>query len=287
MKFRTRSKTLAKLIGPQYWGAKLSSLFFLLAALSLFVFSSLSSGNMGALRIYTTDFFAPVLSVFTAPMQDAVATVESVTGLADVKAEIAALKDENVKLRRWYQQAMILDAENKELQKLLNFKTEAGLHYVTARVIADSGNAYLKSLLVKAGYEDGVFKGQAVLGGEGLVGRVVETGKSSARILLLTDVNSRVPVVVGGTNARAILSGNNEGAPTLEHLPLDTELKAGLRIITSGHGGVLPYGLPVGEVIAHDDGTFGVRMYESADRLTHVRVLDNGQAEQFGAAGAL
>ena len=287
MKFRTRSKTLAKMIGPQYWGAKLSSIFFLAAALFLFMFSSLSAGNLGALRVYTTDFFAPVLSVFTAPVQDAVNTVESVTGLADIKAEIEALKGENMKLRRWYQQAMILQAENNELQKLLNVKTEAGLHYVTARVIADSGNAYLKSLLLKAGSGDGIAKGQAVLGGEGLVGRIVETGNSSARVLLLTDVNSRVPVVVEGSNARAILAGNNEGAPTLEHLPLDIELKAGMKVLTSGHGGVLPYGLPVGEIVMGEDDVASVRVYESADRLTHVRVLDNGQAELGGSAGAL
>ena len=287
MKFGSRSKTLAKMIGPHSWGAKLSSLFFLVAALALFMFSSISSGNMGTLRMYTTDFFAPVLSIFSAPVQDAVATVENVAGLSDIKAEMAALREENVKLRRWYQQAMILDAENKELQKLLNFKADHDMRYVTARVIADSGNAYLRSLLVKAGTDDGVFKGQAVIGGEGLIGRIVESGKNAARVLLLTDVNSRVPVVVGNMNARAILSGNNDGMPTLDHLPLGTELKVGMKIITSGHGGVLPYGLPVGKVALNKDGSMGVEIYESADRLTHVRVLDNGRAEKAGAAGAL
>lgn len=287
MKFGSRSKTLAKMIGPHYWGAKLSSLFFLALALVLFMSSSISSGNMGTLRMYTTDFFAPVLSVFTAPVQDAVTTVENVTGLSDIKAEMAALREENVKLRRWYQQAMILDAENKELQKLLNFKADQDMRYVTARVIADSGNAYLRSLLVKAGANDGVSKGQAVIGGEGLIGRIVEAGHNAARVLLLTDVNSRVPVVVGDMNARAILSGNNNGLSTLDHLPLGTELKAGMKIMTSGHGGVLPYGLPVGEVVANKDGSMAVKIYENADRLTHVRILDNGQAEQAGAAGAL
>ena len=264
------------MIGPQYWGASLSSLFFLVLSLLLFTFSSVSSGNLGALRGATTDFFAPVLSVFTAPVQDAVATVESVTGLADMKTEIASLKSENAKLRRWYQQAMILEAENKELQKLLNVKTAPSLHYVTARVIADSGNAYLKSLVVMAGSRDGIEKGQAVLGAEGLVGRVVETGRKTARILLLTDVNSRVPVVIEGPNTRAILAGNNEGKPELVHLPRDAELKAGMRILTSGHGGVLPYGLPVGEVVETAGGGFAVKINETADNLTHVRVLDNG-----------
>lgn len=274
MKFRSRSKILARVLGPQFWGVRLSSLFFIVLALVLYMFSALNPSNMNGMRSGMADLFAPVLSAVSYPFQETVSTVQAVTGIADMQAEIDTLKGENAKLRRWYQQATVLQAENKELRRLLNVKPDPAYRYLTARVIADSGNAYLKSLLVLAGNQDGVAKGQAVLGGRGLVGRIVETGRNAARILLLTDVNSRVPVVIEGENLKAILAGDNEGKPYLEHLPSGVNLTAGLKILTSGDGGVLPYGLPVGQTAKGADGHIYIRLNEDASRLTHVRILD-------------
>ncbi|HEY0900904.1 MAG TPA: rod shape-determining protein MreC, partial [Micavibrio sp.] len=114
---------------------------------------------------------------------------------------------------------------------------------------------------------------QAVLGGEGLMGRVVEAGQKSARILLLTDMNARVPVFVGAENIRAMLAGNNTDNPEIIHLPPQTTIKAGDRVTTSGHGGLYPYGLPVGEIVTAANGELRVQLYADIDRTTYVRVV--------------
>ena len=125
----------------------------------------------------------------------------------------------------------------------------------------------MRSLAVNLGADNGVRDGQAAVGSIGLVGRTVQTGDRSARILLITDLNARIPVVVEETRLRGILAGDNTNRPRLIHLPPDTEVRAGDRIVTSGHGGMFPVGIPVGVVASADDGTVRIEPVEDLTRL--------------------
>jgi len=132
----------------------------------------------------------------------------------------------------------------------------------------------VKSLLVSVGREDGVRKGQAVISGDGLIGRIVEVGKSSSRVLLVSDINSRVPVLVEDSRQHAIFSGQNETSGILMHLPSESEVKIGARIVTSGQGGVFPNGLPVGVVKEVHEGRIFVEPFADFSRLMHVRIIE-------------
>ena len=114
------------------------------------------------------------------------------------------------------------------------------------------GVTFVRSLLVLAGKSDGVIKGQAAVTGQGLVGRVTAVGERASRVLLVTDINSRIPVRVDRTRERAVLAGNNSSSPSLIYLPPETGVQVGDRIVTSGHGGVFPKGIPVGIVTVVD-----------------------------------
>src|SRR5580704_12656089 len=102
---------------------------------------------------------------------------------------------------------------------LLHFKTEPGIAYISARVIADTGGPFVRGLIVTAGKVDGVREGMAAMTGDGLIGRVIEAGDWSSRVLLITDLNSRIPVTVAGSGERAILAGDNSAMPKLVYLP--------------------------------------------------------------------
>ena len=88
------------------------------------------------------------------------------------------------------------------------------------------------------------------------------------------DINSRIPVVIQGTNQKSILAGNNVEYPALQHLPKDTGVLEGARIVTSGDGGVFPYGLPIGFVMLDNQEKAMVKPYADMERLTYVRVID-------------
>ena len=105
------------------------------------------------------------------------------------------------------------------------------------------------SLLLNAGRKDGVEKGNAVLFNGVFIGQVIRVGENSSRVLLISDVNSMIPVVVSNSRIPSILTGENLILPSLKFLPNNVKLTRGSVVQTSGHGGLLPSGLPIGTVV--------------------------------------
>jgi rod shape-determining protein MreC len=274
LKRRRWSKSLVRIVPLPWIGGHVGSLVFILIAFASLMISVLSPQSVGGLRSGAADMAAPVLETLSRPVQEAAVFVRNVSGITQLQAENIRLEQENLRLREWYQTALVLEAENKSLRDLLNVRIDPQNSYITARVLADSGNTFVKSLLVSAGSADGVKKGQAVLSGDGVVGRVIEVGQDTARVLLLTDMNSRVPVLVENSRQHAILAGENERAPVLMHLPPDSVVDENARIITSGQGGIFPHGLPVGRVVLDKNRVPQVELFADFDRMIHVRIVD-------------
>ena len=252
----------------------MSTIFFLTLACLFLLASVIRPSLVGGLRIGVTDIVSPTISAISRPFQNMAEGFSNVSGMAALRAENTQLKAENLRLREWYQTALMLQAENQSLQDLLNLKIETPNKYITARVISDFGNAYVKTVLVSAGKNEGVKKDHAVLASEGMVGRIIDAGNNSARVLLLTDLNSRVPVLVEGSSQKAIMAGTNNKMPVLKHLPADSGIVKGARIVTSGHGGKFPAGLPIGRVVPVSNGQLGVELYANMNKVMHVRVVD-------------
>ena len=230
------------------------------------------------LRNPMMDAAAPALDMLSRPAAALDAAADRVRGFITVYRDNVRLAEENERLLGWQQVAQRLSAENAELRDLSKLVSEPAISFVTARVIADSGGAYARSVMVNAGRDNGVARGQAAMTGEGLVGRVSEVGSRAARILLITDLNSRVPVVVDGTRQRAILAGDNSARPSLRYVDSGT-IRIGDRIVTSGQGGVFPPGLPVGVVASVDSEGIWVEPYAGLSRVDYLRLVDYGLAE--------
>ncbi|HRQ61566.1 MAG TPA: rod shape-determining protein MreC [Alphaproteobacteria bacterium] len=251
------------------WSGRAASFLLLLIAVFLMALSGSRSPAVEAIRMQVSDALIVVLERASAPVHGASAFIRDVSGLANIQAEMADLRAENARLREWYSRALHLESENASLRGLLHATADAPHEFVTARVVGDAGNAYVKTLLVAAGTDHGVEKGQAVLAGDGLVGRILEAGKRSARVLLVTDINSRVPVIVQGTNDHAILAGSNDDLPVLKHLPVDVKAPEGAMIMTSGHGGIFPAGLALGKVAGNS-----VNLLADFSSLSYVKIVN-------------
>ena len=240
--------------------------------------SSMISPNLwSGPRVAATDSLSPVITWIGAPFRFMVESVSDISGLTQIRAENARLLAENKQLHEWYQTAMLLRSENQSLKDLLNVIPEPDQSYITTRVIADSGSSFIKTVLIEAGHDNSVEDGQAVLGGQGMIGRVVEVGQRASRVLLLNDINSHVPVLIEGANHRAILAGTNEDLLVLIHLPSDMMVEKGARIVTSGSGGMFPSGLPIGEVIEIKNGTPMVRMFSDPYAGGYVQIVEKPQ----------
>jgi len=170
-------------------------------------------------------------------------------------------------------EAVRLRDENERLRAMLGVRTDPPIPMVTARVVADSRGPYSNSRLANAGSESGVVVGFPVLSERGLVGRVVGVSRGASRVLLLTDVAARTPVMVDRSNARAILTGDGGPNPKLEYLRGREAVRDGDRVLTSGDGGVLPRGLPVGRAVRGLDGRWRVVLDADTGAIDWVRIL--------------
>ena len=248
------------------------------AAFSLMLLGKADVVMVERIRTHVTDAIAPVMDALSRPVATVSEMVDQVRELARLRAENSSLRDDKARLLQWQAVARQLEMENKALQSLLNFVPGPRASFVTTRVIANSGGILAHSLVVNAGSRVGVAKGQAVITGDGLVGRIASVGIRSARILLISDLNSRIPVLVGPLRIRAILAGNNSNRPLLIHLPEGGSVLPGNRIVTSGHGGAFPPDLPIGAVASVGDGGIEIRPFIERNRLEYVRVIDFGLA---------
>jgi rod shape-determining protein MreC len=231
---------------------------------------------MDSIRTNVTDATAPILDVLSKPVATVNQMISEAWSLYNVYEENTMLKQDQGHLLQWQVVAKKLEAENKNLRKLLNFPVEPAAGFITARVIADTGGAFANSLVINVGNNSGVRKGQSTITGEGLLGRVTDVGKRSSRILLITDLNSRIPVVIQSSQARAIMAGNNTHQPRLIHLSPGALVGQGDLIVTSGHGGAFPPGIPVGLVASVNVNGTSIEPFVDRSRVTHLRILDYG-----------
>ena len=228
------------------------------------------------IRAASADLVSPVMNIVSRPAASINELTDKIYNLAHLYEENERLRRENQQLLAWQQAARNLSHENARLRDLASYTSPPALHLVTSRVIADMGGAYAHSVMISAGSRDGVAKGQAVISDEGLIGRVAEAGYQASRVLLITDINSRVPVVVENSRDRAFLSGDNTNRPLLTFLTADAAVAPGDRILTSGHGGAFPPGIPIGVVSSVSENAVRVAPMFRRHQLEYLRVADYG-----------
>jgi rod shape-determining protein MreC len=246
------------------------TLYFLCAV--LLVLSRIGHGAVADARDRFVDLTAPLLEAASAPVimgRHGLARVSSYVGLL---SELDQLKAENEELKQWEWRAKLLEHNVAHLRSLLNAVDEPALHFITGSVIGDARGPFLRSALINLGRDNGVRIGYAVINGDGLVGRTVDAGASVSRVLLLNDLNSRIPVLVGPAGARALASGDNSAELKLDFLPDGASPYPGDEVYTSGNDGVLPRGLRVG-VVSGSPGAFRVRPHAELSSLDVVSVL--------------
>jgi len=218
----------------------------------------------------------PIYAALSRPLGAVRDHILSASDTWDVHTTNIRLHEENEQLRRWQSIALVLDAENQRLKANLHWIPDNPPSFVTARVVADAGGVYARAVLLSVGPNHGVRKGEIALDERGLVGRVTEVGVRTARVLLLTDLNSRIPVILQNSRAHAILTGNNGPRPRLIYWAEGSPPEEGERVVTSSEASAFPADLPVGTVhytIANVPELVPAAML---DRLEMVRIFDYG-----------
>lgn len=245
----------------------------LTAAILLVIFGKTHGDSIRNFRVAAVEYIAPVLEVLGTPVTSIRHGLTKIQSILHTSENNLVLREKVKRLSKWQFIARNLENENANLRALLKPAQDVAIQFVSARVISDTSGLFVKSVILNSGGLNGVERGQAVTNGQGLAGRILETGERSARLLLLTDLNSRVPVTLESTRYRAVLAGNNSTHPRLTFLPTNAKVNSGDRIVTSGHAGIFPPGLPVGVVSSIKDGEVLVQPFVDWPRLEYVTIL--------------
>jgi rod shape-determining protein MreC len=265
-------------------------LFLIVISLALMILSRLHHSALTDMRWHVASSLALVLQAATFPAEPFREIGHAISSQLDLTAELQRLRGENQKLSGWEWRAKQLEARLADLERLAKVVPEQNLEFVTSRVIADSSGAFARSVMINSGSQQNVKAGYPVINADGLVGRVVDVGPNSSRVLLSTDADSRVPVRIGTDLVRGILAGDNGTNPRLLYLPDGAKISPGDEVSTSGTGGLFPPGLRIGTVI---DGASAPRvgLRANLDRLEYVSVIffddpSRAIAEDLSAARA-
>jgi rod shape-determining protein MreC len=226
----------------------LSSCFSLL--FSLYILTSAARGNL------KTDPIGPVLLWVMRPLQVGARTAAdwaheiqlTFSTVRSLRAENDKLNNRIVQLEMEKNRLLEAEATNQRLRELLEFRSQLPAGSIIASIIANSASTWFQSCLLDKGSNDGVRKGMAVVTPLGVVGQVVAVSARTAKVLLVTDPNSGVDVLVQRSRARGILSGSLDSGPVLKYAKRSEDIQSGDRLITSGLDGVFPKGLMVGTV---------------------------------------
>lgn len=253
----------------------------------LFLIWRIDSPRVERFRIALVDRFVPSFEWALVPVTKVVDMVESFQSYASLYEQNQELRRELQQMKAWREAALQLEQKNARLMDLNQVRLDPKLTHVTGVVMADSASPFRQSVLLNVGARDGIRDGWATMDGIGLVGRISGVGNRTARVILLTDSNSRIPVTVQPSGQKGLLSGDNTPVPPIEFLEKPDLVRPGDQVVTSGDGGVFPAGLLVGSVVQGNDRRLRVRLAADYERLEFLRVLRSHEIEPITDPGGL
>ena len=250
------------------------ALFLVLLSVFLFYTTSSDRSFLMNIRQFLTDIIAPISYILSRPVVGIHYVVGYVSDYIDVVEENTQLKENHEELLIWKQKSIQLQARLLYYESLLELQPYESYTSLTAHVTADLGGSFVRSVLINVGKNVGIYSGYSVTGKFGLIGRVVSSGLVSSRVLLLNDINSRIPVFIPFVGQSAIMIGDNGIYPTLNFISGETvTIPNGMQVVTSGYDRNIPKGLLVGTVFRNQENELVVRLVEDLGYLDVVRVL--------------
>ena len=222
------------------------------------------------------DFIAPVVDLLSAPVRGVETMVQGIQTVASLRAENVRLQAENAMLKRWRRRAEILESENRQLRSVAGAVSPDRRVALTARAVTAPGGAFAHTVLVANGSDQGIAAGNPVVTADGLVGLVVDVGAAYSRVLMISDINAQIPVILASSSWPGVTTGNNGPFLALRYLPEEAMPRVGELVLTSGHGGVLPAGVPVGRIDLVQDDYVRIKPAVDLRNLSYVSILVGG-----------
>ena len=255
------------------------SLFVLIVLSIIFIFvETIETKPLNYLRSFIKDTIYRGALIVSFPSKGFSNLSDYITSHINVYNNYNQLKKENNELKNSISKSDFLELENSQLRKLINEHISSPTNLVSARVMLDKQSPYLNSFIINFGSNKNIKNGMSVLDGKNFIGRIVDVNFFSSRVLLISDLNSKISVIVEPSSHHAILSGRGKNEPTLEYLPENYTIQDGDKVYTSGKEGIFAPGIPIGKIKIEKD-IIKVLLFSNLDQITFVNI-DLGESRE-------
>ncbi len=247
---------------------------FTLLIISILVLSLeyFKSGPVHKFRSFTKDFIFQSSYIVSVPFVAIKENYHLFQEHMNMYEEYENLKQKDLDLKSLKYENEFFKAENNRLNNLILEKSLISQNYILTKILLDQQSPYLKSVIINKGFKHGVKYGTSVKNDAYFVGKIVDVNHLTSRVLLASDLNSKIPVIVEPGNISAILSGNgNNEFAELEYLPKDNQIKDGNIVYTSGIDGAISAAIPVGKVFKKNNKKL-VKFFVNFNQLKFVRI---------------
>jgi len=250
---------------------KFSLIALIIISILLIYLDSLRSTPLNIIRSAVKDIIFRGSVVVSYPGKIFSSSFNAITHHFNLYEKNINLESENAALKESLYNKEFLTLQNQELKELLNQEMKSSSLLLNAKVIIDKNSPFLKSIIINKGANEKIKKGMAALDGKYFIGRVVEVNYFSSRVLLLSDLNSKIPVIIEPEGHQAILSGTGTNNPVLDFLPKNHEVKNENTVFTSGKDGIFRPGIPIGKTFI-DEEKVSVILFSDFDQLSYINI---------------
>ena len=249
-------------------------LILILASAILIVTQADKSKKFKLIRSSSISVVYFISSIVTTPFEFLGNGFSKIKEIRNLYDEVEQYRKEKLIESGSFQELVSLKLKIAEYERLLNLNKDLEYSFITSRILADLSKNYFSSILVNVGRKDGVFENMPITGPNGLLGKVIELDDSISRVMLASDVSSRIPVSVSDKSFQGILIGQNQKNPRIDFIKESSQVAIGDLVTTSGKGGIFPPYIFVGQVVKKGDNYLEIELFEDTKSLTHVRLIN-------------
>ncbi len=251
---------------------RIETTLFSLICVLLIITSKINHNITNNITMAIAGVSMPVANVVSMPLNSIVNITVNFQELIDARDRNSELLKENERLKSLYIKSLNIHQENNQLKETLKYISLKSSKFVIAHLIGHSYQTYSNNVFISVGQNQDVREDDIVTGNNTLIGRIHQVGSDKSRVLLVTDINSRIPVVVSGARTKGILAGNNTSLMEILYLEKNHKITVGDMVFSSSDGDSIPPGLLIGVVVKVDEGYAAVKMIENVKNLDMVSV---------------
>ncbi len=229
---------------------------------------------LNELRSKSVNAIYSVTAIISSPINLIKNGFVRINDIRNVYEENQKFKDMQLLDSASFQEMVSMKLKIAQYEKLLNASSDIDFNFITSRIVADFSNNFNSTLVINAGTKKNVEVDMPVLGSDGIVGRISHVSENLSRVLLLSNINSRIPVMISDDGYHGILIGQGRKNPIIEFVENIEKISIGDLVTTSGKGGIFPPFQLVGHVVGKKSNEIEISIFEDITSLSHVKLLD-------------